>query len=372
MSNSVVGRPLVELDTPALCIDLDVMEANIAKMSAFIRERGKQWRPHAKCHKTPAIAWKELAAGAMGVTVAKVSEAEVYARAGIRDILIANMLAGEQKLERLAALCKGADPIAACDHFVQAEALSAVCRRRGVTCRVIIEVNIGMDRVGIRPGADFRDLVRGIAGLPGLRLVGVMGYEGHLLRVPDPVEKRERIDAAMALLVEQRDLMQRDDLPCEIVSAAGTGSYQYTCDCPGVTEIQAGGGIFADPCYTVQCGLVGLEPALSVLATVTSRPKLERAVTDAGRKTMNWELEKPVVKRTVQGRPLPDAVVTGLSAEHGILSLGPQSQDLKIGDKIELIPGYADFTTILHDVFYGIRNGVVETEWPIEARGKLQ
>jgi D-serine deaminase-like pyridoxal phosphate-dependent protein len=372
MSNSAVGRPLAELDTPALCIDLDVMEANIASMSAFIRERGKQWRPHAKCHKTPAIAWKELAAGAMGVTVAKVSEAEVYARAGIRDILIANMLAGEQKLERLAALCRAADPIATCDHFVQAEALSAVCRRRGVTCRAVIEVNIGMDRVGVRPGPDFRDLARGIARLPGIRLVGIMGYEGHLLRIPDPVEKRQRIDAAIALFVEQRDLMQRDDLPCEIVSAAGTGSYQYTCDCPGVTEIQAGGGIFADPCYTVQCGLVGLEPALTVLATVTSRPKRERAVTDAGRKTMYWDMEKPVVKRTVQGRPLPDAVVTGLSAEHGILSLGPQSQDLRIGDKIDLIPGYADFTTILHDRFYGIRGGVVETVWPIEARGMLQ
>jgi D-serine deaminase-like pyridoxal phosphate-dependent protein len=308
----------------------------------------------------------------MGVTVAKVSEAEVYAQVGIRDILIANMVAGEQKLERIAALCRAADPIATCDHFAQAEALAAVCRRRGVTCRLIIEVNIGMDRVGIRPGSDFRDLSRGIAGLKGVRFAGIMGYEGHLLRVPDPQEKRQRIGAAMALLVEQRDQMQRDGLSCEIVSAGGTGSFQYTCDCPGVTEIQAGGGIFADPHYIRQCGLLGLEPALRVLATVTSRPKLERAVTDSGRKALNWELEPPVVRQTVTGRPLADAVVTGLSAEHGILALGPESQDLRIGDKIELIPGYSDFTTILHDRFYGVRGGIVESVWEIAGRGKLQ
>ena len=367
-----VGRPKSELDTPACCIDLDAMEANIHRMAGFIRERGKQWRPHAKCHKTPEIAQLQMRAGAIGVTVAKVSEAEVYAAAGIRDILIANMIVGEPKLERVAALCRTADPIVACDHFVQAEALAEVCRRREVECRVVIEVNIGMDRVGIRPGADFRDLSRGIARLKGVRLAGIMGYEGHLLRVPDPDEKRERIAAAMALLVEQRDQLQADGLPCEIVSAGGTGSYQITADSPGITELQAGGGIFADPCYINQCGLAGLEPSLFVIATVTSRPKLERAITDAGRKTINPDLEPPVIKGTVSGRPLPDAEITGLSAEHGILALGPQSQDLRIGDKIELIPGYTDFTTPLHDRFYGIRNGIVETDWPIAARGCLK
>ena len=118
--------------------------------------------------------------------------------------------------------------------------------------------------------------------------------------------------------------------------------------------------------------MTGLEPALSVIATVVSRPKLERAVVDCGRKTIHLEQEPPMIRGTVAGRPLPDAVVTGLSAEHGILQLGPQSQDLKIGDKIELIPGYADFTTPLHDHFLGVRNGIVETVWPIAARGMLQ
>jgi D-serine deaminase-like pyridoxal phosphate-dependent protein len=176
----------------------------------------------------------------------------------------------------------------------------------------------------------------------------------------------------MALLVEQRDLLLLDGMPCEIVSAGGTGSYQFTADCPGVTELQPGGGIFADPFYTLQCGVVGLQPALTLLATVTSRPRLERAVTDAGRKSLNWDLQPPLVKGTVEGRPLPDAEVTHLSAEHGILKLGPQSQDLEIGDKIELTPGYSDFTTCLHDEFHGLRDGRVEVVWPIAARGKLR
>ena len=372
MSTQLVGGHKSDLDTPAYCINLEVLEANIGSMSGFLRDREKAWRPHAKCHKTPAIAHQQLRAGAIGVTVAKVSEAEVYAAAGIRDILIANMLAGRPKLERVAALCRTADPVLACDHFVQAEALASVCRERGVTCRVIIEVNIGMDRVGIRPGSDFRDLARGIAGLSGVTLAGIMGYEGHLLRVENRAEKTERINAAIALLTEQRDLMQAEGLPCEIVSAGGTGSYQITADCAGVTELQCGGGIFADPYYIHRCGLAGLEPALMIIGTVVSRPQLDRAVIDCGRKTINQEVEPPTVKGTVAGRPLPDAVFTGLSAEHGIIKLGPQSQDLKIGDKIEIIPGYADFTTPLHNQFLGLRNGIVESVWPIAARGMLQ
>jgi len=372
MTPSPIGRHKSELDTPAYCIDLDTLERNITRMSSFLQEAGKQWRPHAKCHKNPVVAHKQIAAGALGVTVAKVSEAEVYARAGIRDILVANMIAGDPKVRRAAALCRSTDLIVACDHFAQAEALAVACRAAGTTCRVIIEVDLGLNRVGIRPGPDFRDLARGIAKLSGVSLCGIMGYEGHLLRVQDVDEKRERITAAMELLVEQRQTMLDDGLNCEIVSAGGTGSYQFTAHCPGVTEIQAGGGVFADPFYANQCGVTGLEPAVSLIATVTSRPKLERAVTDSGRKSLHWELEHPVVRGTVEGRPLPDADVKALSAEHGILELGPQSQDLTIGDKIELTPGYSDFTTILHPVVYAIRDGMVEAVWPIEARGMLQ
>ena len=366
MSQSLIGTAKFELDTPILCIDLEAMDANIGAMATHIGQRGKQWRPHAKCHKTPAIAHRQLEKGAMGVTCAKVSEAEVMAASGIRDILIANPLIGRPKLQRLAALCRHADPIATVDHFAQAEALAAVCRERGANCRMIIEVDIGLNRVGTRPGRDTVELAEGVSRLKGVELVGIMGYEGHLLRVADPGEKRQRIDEAIGVLVGCRDQLLAKGLRCDIVSAGGTGSYQITADCPGVTELQAGGGIFADPMYRVQCGVEGLQPALTVLATVVSRPAFDRAVLDSGRKTVNPDIQMPLVKDFV------DAEVQSLSAEHCTVRLGPQSRDWTIGDKVELIVGYADFTTVLHDCFYGFRKDRLEVVWPILGRGKLQ
>jgi D-serine deaminase-like pyridoxal phosphate-dependent protein len=366
VTQSLIGAAKFDLDTPILCIDLDVMQANIRKMAEFMHSRGKQWRPHQKCHKTPAIALQQIAAGAIGVTCAKVSEAEVMAAGGIRDILIANMVVGPRKWERVAALCRWADPIVACDHFAQVEPLAAVCRKRGVNCRVIIEVNIGLDRVGTRPGRDTLELAQAIDRLEGVTFAGIMGYEGHLLRVQDLEEKRRKINESIRVLVGCRDEIERAGIACGIVSAGGTGSYQLTSDCPGVTELQAGGGIFADPMYQNFCGVKGLEYALTVLATVVSRPVKDRAILDSGRKTVNPDVHLPLVKGH------PDAEVTQLSAEHCAVKLGPQSQDLKIGDKVELIVGYADFTTVLHDSFYGFRGDRLEVVWPIQGRGKLQ
>ena len=353
------------LDTPALCIDLDAMDANIALMAGFILERGKQWRPHQKCHKTPQIAQRQIEAGAIGVTCAKVSEAEVMAAGGVRDILIANMIVGEQKLERVAALCGSADPIVTCDHYSQAEALATVCLRRGIECRVIIEVDIGLNRVGVRPGSDSLRLAQGIDGLNGVRLVGIMGYEGHLLRIADPEDKRREINDAMTVLAHCRDLMLRDGINCDIVSAGGTGSYQMTSDCEAVTELQAGGGIFGDVFYEAQCGVTGHAHALTVLTTVCSRPSLEKAVLDAGRKSQYPDLEKPIVK------DWPDARVGHTSAEHCQVELGADAQRLAIGDKVELIVGYSDFTTVMHDNFHAFRGDQLEVVWPIAGRGKM-
>ncbi|MFN0195886.1 MAG: DSD1 family PLP-dependent enzyme [Planctomycetaceae bacterium] len=363
---SFIGMQKLEFDTPTYCLDLDVLESNIQKISSLIASKGIQWRPHQKCHKTPAIAWKQIKAGAIGVTCGKVSDAEVMAAAGIRDILIANMIVGEKKWERVAALCRNADPIVAIDHFAQVEPLAQICQKRGVTCRVIIEMDIGLHRVGASPGKDTLELAQAASRLKGIKFVGIMGYEGHLLSVENPDDKRKQIFSAIDLLIQARDQMQKSGICCDIVSAGGTGSYQITVDCPGVTELQAGGGIFADPLYQNRMGLKGLDYSLSVLATVVSRPNLEKAVLDSGRKTINPDQEKPIVK----GRP--DATVIRMSAEHCELSLGKDSQNLKIGDKIELIPGYADFTTILHDQFYGFRGDRLEVIWPIQGRGKLQ
>lgn len=366
MPQSLIGARKFDLDTPILCIDLDRMDSNIHKMAWSCREHGVAWRPHEKCHKTPAIALREIAAGAIGVTCAKVSEAEVMAAGGVRDILIANMIVGERKWERLAALCRHADPIVACDHYAQVEPLAEVCRRRGVRPRVIIEVNIGLDRVGLSPGRDTLELAQAIDKLEGVKFAGIMGYEGHLLQVQEPAQKERQIREAIQTLVGCKEQIARSGIACDIVSAGGTGSYEYTVKCPGVTEIQAGGGIFMDPYYRVKCQVKDLDYALTVLATVVSRPTLERAILDCGRKTLNPDIAMPVLAK------YDDATVQRLSAEHCQLALGPKSQELKIGDKVELVVGYGDFTTVLHDEFYGFRGDLLEVVWPILGRGKLQ
>lgn len=363
---------IAAIDTPALVLDLDALEANIASMADYLAARGKHWRPHAKGHKSIEIARRELAAGAIGVTVAKTSEAEIFVEAGIRDVLIAHCVVGEAKLARVARLAQSAAPIVCCDHYVQAEMLSHACVEAGVRCRVLIEVNLGLQRIGVRPGPDALNLARGIARLPGVTLAGVMGYEGHLLTIRDPLEKRTRIGEAIGMLLEVRDQLEAAGWECPVASAGGTGSYQMTGEIDGVTELQAGGGIFGDPFYTDACGATDLTPALSLLSTVVSRSKLERAVLDCGRKSLSPEVHPPTVIGRAEGRPLPDASITQWSAEHLTLELGPQSRELHIGDKLLLRPGYSDLTTLLHDRYYGVRNGCVESVLPIDARGALQ
>jgi len=366
MPQSQVGLQKSELDTPALCLDVEQFARNAQLMFDVAKSGNKQWRPHSKGHKSPAIAWHEQRIGATGVTCAKIGEAEVFAATGIQNILIANVVAGERKVERLAALCHWSDPTICCDHFAQAEELSAACHRVGSRCQVLVDVNIGMNRTGIRPGKDAVELAQAIDQLPGLTLLGIMGYEGHLLRISDPVEKAREIHEAISILENVRNQFQRSGLRCDVVSAGGTGSIHITAQCAAVTELQAGGGIFGDPYYTDLCGLAGCDPALTVVATVISRPHLHRAVLDAGRKTINPDLQLP----SVCG--YPDVAVKSLSAEHCTLELGPESQNLRIGDRVELIVGYADLTTAMHDDFYVFRGDRLEAIWPIQGRGRLQ
>jgi D-serine deaminase-like pyridoxal phosphate-dependent protein len=360
-----LGQTKDDLDTPALCLDLDVMEANIRTVAQTCRRRNVAWRPHSKGHKVPAIARLELDAGAIGITCAKLGEAEVMAAGGVRDLLIANMIVGPQKLRRLVALRRVADPIVCIDHADQAVPLSRAMAEAGLRQRVLIEVDIGLARVGVGPGQPALELARLLAGLPGIELAGIMGYEGHLLTVPDPDEKGARIREALGTLVETRRLLEASGIACPIVSCAGTGSYLYSIGEPGVTEVQAGGAVFMDAYYRHKCQVSQLGYALTVVATVVSRPAPERAIIDAGRKTLNIEVHPPLV----MGRD--DIRVKRLSAEHGELELAASAADLRIGDRLELIPGYADLTTVLHDHFHCFRRGKLVAVWPIEGRGKL-
>ena len=361
-----LGSLKVDIDTPSLCVNLDVMEANTNSMASQCREHGVQWRPHSKCHKSPLIARKLVDAGAIGITCAKLGEAEIMAAGGINDILIANMIVGPLKMARLVELRRQADPIVCVDHIEQANAFSQAMAAAGISLRVIIEVDIGMQRVGVAPGEPVVVLAQQIHELPGLTFAGIMGYEGHLLRLQPGDDKANQIHAALRLLSDTKQMIQGAGLPCPIVSCGGTGSFKYSVTAPGITEIQAGGGVFMDAFYRHVCHVAEWDFALTVLTTIVSRPTPNRAVIDSGRKTIDTSLHVPLV----YGRD--DIEVTALSAEHGMLTLNPSAQHLKIGDRLEIIPGYSDMTCVLHDHFLGFRGDRLEVIWPLEGRGRLQ
>lgn len=359
----IVGKDKLTLDTPALWVDLDIMENNIAQLAGYFRQAGVAWRPHTKGIKVPAIAHKLIEAGAIGVTCAKLSEAEVMAAGGIKDILVANQVVGETKVTRLAHLQRHADVMVAVDSLENAQEISQAAMRAGVTVRVLIEINSGMNRCGLEPGQAVVDFAKKIVGLPGLRLAGVMAWEGHAVPIRDPEEKKRVVHAAVGSLVRSAEMCRAAGIEIPIVSCGGSGTYTITAHIPGVTEIQAGGAVFTDVAYR-NWG-VPLEPSLFVLATVVSRPTPTRAIVDAGRKAMNGEVAMP------QPRYLSGVKVVSLSAEHGTLELQSPDIPLRVGEKIDFIVGYGDNTVYLHDYLYGIRRGKVEVVWPILGRGKL-
>lgn len=363
---SPIGLPIESLDTPALLLDLDALDHNIALMAERIITQGrKHWRPHAKAYKSPAIAHALRRAGAIGVTVAKVSEAEMFAASGIDDILIAHLVVGPAKAARLAALQHSACVTATVDHPDQLSELSTAAQNAGSIIPLLVDLDIGLHRTGVTTIDDAVALADRVAHTPGLQLAGIMGYEGHTLAIPDPGEKRQKITAAIARLGEARAALASAGLPCSIVSAAGSGSYEVTAQLPHVTELQAGGGIFACMYYIELCKVTGHQPALTVLATVVSRPAPDRTILDAGRKAIsNHGAEATVFQH-------PDCRIQRLSAEHATLDV-PAQCPWAIGRKVQIIPGYSDLTFVLHDRVLGHRDGRVETVWPLLGRGLLQ
>ena len=361
----VVGLPKEMLDTPALLVDLDVMEANVDRIVRVCRENGVKWRPHTKGQKIPAIAHKLLAAGAIGITCAKLGEAEVMAAAGIRDILISNQIVGEQKILRLVNLLRHADVIVSVDNAENIAALDVAAQAKGVRLRVVVEVNIGINRAGVEPGEPVVSLARLVAQHRGLRFVGVMGWEGHTTEIADQTEKERAVAAAVKLLTSSADACRAAGLSIEIVSCGGTGTYKFSACQPGVTEIQAGGGIFSDVRYRTKFR-VDHPYALTIMTIVSSRPNPYRIICDAGKKAMSGDAAEP------QPIGLSHVKSVSLSAEHARVELAEPNEVLRVGDRLEFVVGYSDTTVHLHDEMYGIRNGAVEVVWPILGRGKLR
>lgn len=351
-----------DLDTPVLLVDLDRLQRNIDEASSFFSRLGVGWRPHAKGHKIPALAHLQMEAGALGITCAKLGEAEVMAQAGVRGIMIANQVVGPHKTARLAALARQTPIIVAVDSPENVRELSRAAQEAGSVIGVVVEVDTGSQRAGVQPGQPSVDLSRLVCEIQNLEYRGLMGWEGHVRREKDPALRKAATEKAVGLLVETARLCRAEGMPVEIVSCGGTGTEEYSSRVPGVTEIQAGGIIFNDVFYS-QLG-VQTEVALTLLSTVSSRPQPHRVITDAGKKSLSTD--------TVMPRPLglePSGV--RWSAEHSVLDLGEPSS-LEVGDRVEWMVGYADTTVNLHDHMVGLRDGRVELVWPILGRGKIR
>jgi D-serine deaminase-like pyridoxal phosphate-dependent protein len=366
MLTTFVGMPVSELDTPALLVDIDTMDRNIAHIAGTMRAHGVQWRPHAKGHKCPAIAHRQIGAGAIGVTVAKVSEAEVMAASGIRDILIANQVVGPIKTRRLAALIAStsADVIVAVDNAVNVRELDDAAAAFGVRPRVVVEVDSGMKRCGVAPGELAVALAHIVDGSPNLRFAGLMAWEGHATYIAEDDARREEIARSIGRLTASATAVRAAGLPVEIVSCGGGGTYLHAAPQPGVTEIQAGGLTMGDGYYRDLGSPV--KPALTLLTTVTSRPTADRMILDAGRRAIDPS-QKPPTLRGVEG-------VKGIrfSAEHGVVSLKGPSEWPRVGDRLELEVNYTDQAVHLHESLFGIRDGVVVALWPVACRGRMQ
>ena len=361
-SSYPIGLAKGDLDTPALCLDATALEHNIAHMAAYFQSRPAGLRPHSKTHKCPTIAWMQLKAGAIGITCAKLGEAEVMARAGIAEMLIANQVVGRHKIARLVRLAKYTRVIVAVENADNAAELSEAATAAGATLRVILEVDVGMKRCGVAPGEPSLALAQHILTLPGLQFEGLMGYEGHCIMLPDFEARRQAAEAAMAQLVGARDLLVEKGIPVEIVSGGGTGTYQITGNYPGVTEIQAGSYATMDAKYAGVSG-VDFQPALTIVARVISI-RDDRAIIDGGMKAMTHEFGFPTVLH-----PEGWALVK-LSEEHGFLERRG-GEPLRRGDVVEIIPSHGCTTINLHDAYYVTRDGMVEAVWPIAARGRI-
>ncbi len=362
-----IGLRIEELDTPALWVDLGRLERNIQCVAEELAGLGVSWRPHIKGIKVPAIAHKLVRAGAIGVTCGKLGEAEVMAAAGISDILVANQVVGPQKVARLVAIQRHADVKSAVDSVENVVEIGRAASAIGVEVGLIIELDTGMHRAGVLPGEPVVALAKVIEQTPGVKLRGLMTWEGHNLSHTDVAEKQAGIQESIGQLLSSVEQCRKAGFPVEIVSGGGSGTYMYTARLKGMTEVQAGGAIFCDQTY--QGWGLALEPSLFLRARVTSRPAPDRLICDTGFKTHTRGFSNP--------KPIAfDAESVVLSAEHGIITLGKNedgvNDGLKVGTTFDLMPGYGDATVFLHDTLYGVRDGVVETVWDVAARGKLR
>lgn len=353
-----------DIETPALLIDLDIMETNLQTMKEWLEGKNLRLRPHFKTPKTPVIAWRQIDYGAIGVCAQKLGEAEVLVQAGIKDILITNQIVDARKIERIINLQRYSKVNMIVDNPLNARCISEIALRKNAKLGVLVEVDVGGKRCGTQPGRDTVELVRQISGMRGVEFRGLQCYAGFLQMAEHRMsyeKKMEEIRKVTERVDATKDAVEDAGFNVETVTGAGTGTHRYEYE--HYDEIQPGSYVLMDAMYK-PCA-PWFDIALTLLATITSTPEPTRAVFDAGAKAISTDYGPPSLKG------LKDTKCTIPSDEHGMVHFNPSENRFEIGDRIEVYPSHLDTTINLHDKFYAIRGGDVEATWPVLARRKF-
>jgi 3-hydroxy-D-aspartate aldolase len=365
------GMSLDNIQTPCLILDLNALERNIKKMGDYAKAHNMRHRAHGKMHKSVDIMrLQQELGGAVGVCCQKVSEAEVFVRGGIKDVLVSNQVRDPAKIERLALLPKYGSRIIVCvDDLVNVDELSTAAQKNGTTLDCFVEIDCGAGRCGVTNSTEVVDLARAIDGASGLRFAGIQAYQGAMQHLHRYEERKAKLDAAIAQVKESVEALDSVGLKPELVSGGGTGSYYFESNSNVYNELQCGSYAFMDADYGRILDRDGKridkgewENALFILTSVMSHSKPDKAICDAGLKSQSVDSGLPVVF----GRS--DVKYIEATDEHGVIE-DPRGV-LKINDKIRLVPGHCDPTCNIHDWYVGVRNGRVESLWPVSARGK--
>ena len=365
------GMKESEIQTPCLILDLDALERNVKKMGDYARAHGMRHRSHGKMHKSVDVQkLQERLGGAIGVCCQKVSEAEVFVRGGIKDVLVSNQVREPAKIDRLARLPKLGSRIIVCvDDLENVADLSAAAVKHGTTLEVFIEIDCGAGRCGVTTTQDVVAIAKAVDAAPGLKFTGIQAYQGAMQHMDKYEDRKAKLDAAIAMVADAVQGLKANGLEPELVSGGGTGSYYFESASGVYNELQCGSYAFMDADYGRILDKDGRridqgewENALFILTSVMSHAKADKAIVDAGLKAQSVDSGLPVVF----GRT--DVKYIKCSDEHGVVE--DPTGALKVNDKLRLVPGHCDPTCNVHDWYVGVRGGVVETVWPVSARGK--
>lgn len=362
---------IADLETPAIVVDLDVMERNISRMAEYCRSHNLRLRPHTKSHKIPELAKRQLDQSANGITVAKIGEAEVMLEAGITDMLIAYPIVGTGKAEKLADLATRADVSVSLDSVAVAEAISEAAKKRDARVGILVEMDVGFHRCGVTNEEEVLAVARAVADLPGLEFKGLMFFPGHL-QVPEK-ERAELRAGVNDFLGASLAKLEDAGLRVDVVSGGSTPTAREGHLFTGVNEIRPGMYIFNDR-NMVSVGVASIEDcALSVITTVVSTSVPGRAIVDAGSKTLSSDTHQVTGgKGFGMVKNDPDAEVERLSEEHGNLNIARSPRAYRVGERLEIIPNHVCTTVNMHNRIYGVRGERVETVWEVSGRGKVQ